>query len=208
MIRGILVLAGLTIKEAIWRRVFLAALVISALYLGFAFLPLHIRTSFFVGLDLATARNNTGRIFAWLGCGTIKFFGAVLAVALSAGAITSEIDRGVLAVIVPKPIPRCDLSGQMARNRLAAGRVCRRLGSITGLCDLASNRDLSFTYLGRHSGGGLVPCAIYDIDPLFFDVCDLRAVVLSRADCGGGRSRRRFAAQPVALAGHSPAGYA
>ncbi len=106
MIRGIFILAGLTIKEAIRRRVFLAALIISALYVGFAFLPLHIRTGFLVGLDMGMARNNTGRIFAWLGCGTIKFFGAVLAVALSAGAITSEIDRGVLSVIVPKPIPR------------------------------------------------------------------------------------------------------
>lgn len=106
MIHGILILAGLTIKEAIRRRVFLAALIISALYLGFAFLPLHIHVGIFVGLDLPTAKNNTGRIFAWLGCGTIKFFGAVLAVALSAGAITSEIDRGVLSVIVPKPIPR------------------------------------------------------------------------------------------------------
>lgn len=106
MIGGILTLAGLTVKEAIRRRVFLAALVIAGLYVLFAFLPLHIHTGFLIGLDLPTARNNTGRIWAWLGCGTIKFFGSVLAVALSAGAITSEIDRGVLAVIVPKPIPR------------------------------------------------------------------------------------------------------
>ena len=106
MINGIWTLAGLTVQEAIRRRIFLAALIIAALYVGFSFLPLHIRTGFFVGLDMATARNNTGRIFAWLGCGTIKFFGAVLAVTLSAGAITSEVDRGVLAVIVPKPIPR------------------------------------------------------------------------------------------------------
>lgn len=106
MINGIWTLAGLTVREAIRRRIFLAALVIAALYVGFAFLPLHIKTGFFIGLDMATARNNTGRIFAWLGCGTIKFFGAVLAVALSAGAITAEVDRGVLSVIVPKPIPR------------------------------------------------------------------------------------------------------
>ncbi len=106
MIGGILTLAGLTVKEAIRRRIFLAALVIAGLYVLFAFLPLHIHTSFFIGMDLPTARNNTGRIWAWLGCGTIKFFGSVLAVALSAGAITSEIDRGVLSVIVPKPIPR------------------------------------------------------------------------------------------------------
>lgn len=106
MIPGVLTLAGLTIREAIRRRVFLAALVISLLYVGFAFLPLHIRTSPFMGMDMETAKNNSGRIFAWLGCGTIKFFGAILAVALSAGAITAEVDRGVLSVIVPKPIPR------------------------------------------------------------------------------------------------------
>lgn len=106
MINGIWVLAGLTVREAIRRRIFLAALVIAALYVGFSFLPLHIRTGPFIGFDLPAAKNNTGRIFAWLGCGTIKFFGAVLAVALSAGAISAEVDRGVLSVIVPKPIPR------------------------------------------------------------------------------------------------------
>ena len=106
MMQGVLTLAGLTIKEAIRRRVFLAALIIAAFYVAFGFLPLHIHKSFVVGLDMVTARNNTGRIFAWLGCGTIKFFGSVLAVALSAGAITAEVDRGVLSVIVPKPIPR------------------------------------------------------------------------------------------------------
>lgn len=103
---GVFTLAGLTIREALRRRIFLAALVIAALYVGFAFLPLHIKPSFLVGLDMVSARNNSGRLFVWLGCGTIKFFGSVLAVALSAGAITSEIDRGVLSVIVPKPIPR------------------------------------------------------------------------------------------------------
>lgn len=106
MMAGVLTLAGLTIKEALRRRVFLAALIIAALYVGFGFLPLHIHKSFVVGLDMATARNNTGRIFAWLGCGTIKFFGSVLAVALSAGAITAEVDRGILSVIIPKPISR------------------------------------------------------------------------------------------------------
>ena len=106
MIPGVFTLAGLTIREAIRRRVFLAALVIACLYALLAFLPLPIHTGFFIGLDIATARNNTGRIFAWLGCGTIKFFGSILAVALSAGAITAEIERGGLSIIVPKPIPR------------------------------------------------------------------------------------------------------
>lgn len=106
MIPGVFTLAGLTIREAIRRRVFLAALVIACLYVAFAFLPLHIRLSPLMGFDMPTALNNTGRIFAWLGCGTIKFFGSILAVALSAGAITAEVERGVLAIIVPKPVPR------------------------------------------------------------------------------------------------------
>jgi len=106
MIPGVFTLAGLTIREAIRRRVFLAALVISCLYVAFAFLPLHIRLNPLMGLDMPTAKDNTGRVFAWLGCGTIKFFGSILAVALSAGAITAEVERGVLAIIVPKPIPR------------------------------------------------------------------------------------------------------
>ena len=106
MIPGLLTLAGLTIREAIRRRVFLAALVIAGLYVVFAFLPIHTRPNPFFGLDMATARDNNGRVFAWLGCGTIKFFGAILAVALSAGAITAEADRGLLSTVVPKPIPR------------------------------------------------------------------------------------------------------
>lgn len=106
MIPGVFTLAGLTIREAIRRRIFLAALLISVLYIGFAFLPLHIRLNPLVGFDMPSALNNTGRIFAWLGCGTIKFFGSILAVALSAGAITAEVERGVLAIVVPKPIPR------------------------------------------------------------------------------------------------------
>ncbi len=106
---GIWTLAGLTVREAIRRRIFLAALVISLLYVLFAWLPLNIHTNPLVGLDMAHARDNTGRIFAWLGCGTIKFFGSILAVALSAGAITAEVDRGVLSVIVPKPLPRASV---------------------------------------------------------------------------------------------------
>lgn len=103
---GVFTLAGLTIREALRRRIFLAALVIAALYILLAFLPLHIHTNRFLGQNIDVAKNNVGRILVWLGCGTIKFFGAILAVALSAGAITSEIEKGVLSVIVPKPVPR------------------------------------------------------------------------------------------------------
>ncbi len=104
--RPVLVLAALTLREALRRRVFLAALLVAALFVLFAFLPLHIRTGPFIGAALAAARDNTGKIFAWLGCGTIKFFGSVLAVTLAAGALTAEVERGVLSTIVPKPLAR------------------------------------------------------------------------------------------------------
>jgi Cu-processing system permease protein len=102
----ILVLASLTLKEAFRRRVFFASLLVALLFFAFAFLPFHIHTGPLVGMDLATARDNTGKIFAWLGCGMIKFFGSILAVTLAAGSLTAEVERGVLSTIVPKPLAR------------------------------------------------------------------------------------------------------
>ena len=103
---AVFILAGLTLKEAMRRRVFFAALLIAGLFGLFAFLPMPIHTGFLVGLDMDTARNNTGKIFAWMGCGSIKFFSSILAVTLAAGAITAEVDKGVLSTVVPKPLPR------------------------------------------------------------------------------------------------------
>lgn len=102
----VFVLAGLTLREALRRRVFLAAVLVAGLFVLFAFLPIPIRTGPIVGLTLDKARDSAGRIFAWLGCGTIKFFGSILAVTLAAGSLTAEVERGVLSTIVPKPLAR------------------------------------------------------------------------------------------------------
>jgi ABC-type transport system involved in multi-copper enzyme maturation permease subunit len=101
-----LTLAGLTIREAVRRRVFVASLLIAGIFFLWAILPLPMRTGPFVGWDMDTARDNIGKIFAWMGCGMIKFFSSVLAVTLAAGAITAEVDKGVLSVVIPKPLPR------------------------------------------------------------------------------------------------------
>ena len=103
---AIAILAGLTLKEAARRRVFLAAVLVAGMFVLFAFLPLPIKTGPLIGLTMDEAKDNTGKIFAWLGCGTIKFFGSVLAVTLAAGSITAEVERGVLSTIVPKPLAR------------------------------------------------------------------------------------------------------
>ena len=98
-------LAGLTIKEAVRRRVFLASLLVALIFVLFAVLPLHLGRGV-EGADLQSMQERTARILAWAGCGVIKFFASVLAVTLAAGAITAEVDRGVLSIVAPKPMPR------------------------------------------------------------------------------------------------------
>ena len=166
LIGGILTLAGLTIREAIRRRVFLAALVIAGLYVLLAFLPVHIRPKPFIGFDMESARNNVGRIWAWLGCGTIKFFGSVLAVALSAGAISAEVDRGILSVIVPKPIPRAAVYVGKWLGILCLMAVC--VAGWGGLLAFAIWRQTG-TY-HPHLWGGILAAGLF---PLLFTTLTL-----------------------------------
>jgi ABC-type transport system involved in multi-copper enzyme maturation permease subunit len=99
-------IASLTIKEAIRRRTWIATLLVSLIFIAWAALPLHLRTHASTDDDPNTMLDTIGKTFAWMGCGTIKFFSSILAITLAAGAITTEIDKGVLSVIVPKPMSR------------------------------------------------------------------------------------------------------
>jgi len=106
---GVLTLAGLTIREAMRKKVFIASLLIAAIFVFWALLPMPIRPGMMTGPDEAHALDFFARLFAWFGCGMIKFFSSVLAVTLAAGALTAEIERGVLAVVVPKPMSRMSI---------------------------------------------------------------------------------------------------
>lgn len=99
-------LAGLTIKEAIRRRLFIAGLLIAMLLAGLAFIHIPMRRPSPLAPDAASQLLLRSQTFAWLGCGMIKFFSSILAVTLAAGAITAEVDKGVLSTVVPKPLPR------------------------------------------------------------------------------------------------------
>ena len=99
-------IASLTIKEAMRRRTWIATLLVSLIFAGWAALPLHLRLHASADGDPNTMLDTIGKTFAWMGCGTIKFFSSILAITLAAGAITTEIDKGVLSVIVPKPMSR------------------------------------------------------------------------------------------------------
>jgi Cu-processing system permease protein len=106
---AILTIARLTIKEAIRRRVFIASILIALIFVLMAFLHVPVRPDPMTGMVDQSAHDNLGKVWAWLGCGMIKFFSSVLAVTLTAGTISAEVERGVLSVIVPKPLSRAEI---------------------------------------------------------------------------------------------------
>jgi ABC-type transport system involved in multi-copper enzyme maturation permease subunit len=100
------VIVALTLKEAMRRRAFLGTLIILVALYGLSFLPRAFKEAFGgserqfeVGVNLAVL----------FGVDIIKFFSAVLAILLCAGAITAEIERGYLAAILPRPLHRWEL---------------------------------------------------------------------------------------------------
>ncbi|GIV04925.1 MAG: hypothetical protein KatS3mg016_0500 [Fimbriimonadales bacterium] len=100
------VIVALTLKEAMRRRAFLGTVIILIALYGLSFLPRAFKEAFGgnerqfeVGVNLAVL----------FGVDIIKFFSAVLAILLCAGAITAEIERGYLAAILPRPLHRWEL---------------------------------------------------------------------------------------------------
>lgn len=99
-----LTIARLTVKEAIRRRFVLAGVLISGFFFVLAFAPIRPHSTLIFSAQ--AMREITGAEMALQGGHMVEFFGFLFAVALAAGTISSEVERGVLAVIVPKPIPR------------------------------------------------------------------------------------------------------
>jgi ABC-type transport system involved in multi-copper enzyme maturation permease subunit len=97
-------IAELTWKEAVRRRFVYAGLLICVAFLVIAFIPIHPRRAFLFPDDQVTTL--IGQIIATFGGHIAEFFAFLFAITLSAGSISSELDRGVLSVILPKPISR------------------------------------------------------------------------------------------------------
>jgi ABC-type transport system involved in multi-copper enzyme maturation permease subunit len=92
-----LVIAGLTIREGIRRNVLIGAAVIGLIILLFGLLRFNSNGA--PALQMA-------QLMGWSGCGMIKFFSSVMAVTLAAGAVSAEIERGLMSTVAPKPLPR------------------------------------------------------------------------------------------------------
>src|SRR5438874_628314 len=99
-------LAGLTIREALRRRIYIGAFCIALLFLGLLFLPgfaTHNRQGIEIDPPLQAS------LLTLAGLGMIKFFSAVLGITLAAGAIATELERGTLYVILSKPLTRAQI---------------------------------------------------------------------------------------------------
>lgn len=102
-LRATLTIAGLTIREALRRKITVGAFVIALLFLGLLFLPrFAAQTGRGVELDIPAQV----AILTMVGLAMIKFFSAVLGITLASGAISAELERGTLYVILSKPIRR------------------------------------------------------------------------------------------------------
>lgn len=104
-------LIRLTIQEAIRRRFFIGVLLVSLLFIGIMYLPHSFERR-------GRLRRNPERpaivlpvetqvqLMTHAGFIVINFFGPMLAIALSAGALSGEIEKGTLIPILSKPLTR------------------------------------------------------------------------------------------------------
>lgn len=112
---GLLLMARFTLQEAIRRRFFFAVLILSALMLGAFSLLLHQAISAI--MDNRAPGNQLPSVFlvsfgvpiAILTIWLVYLLGSVLTIVMTVNMISSEIDAGTFAVIVPKPIRRAEI---------------------------------------------------------------------------------------------------
>lgn len=98
-----LTIAALTLKETLRRRAPFMTILVAVLLIIPAFIPITGRLKL---LPPAEAGNIIASLYTFLGTDIVKFFVSTLAIALSAGAISAELERGVLSAILPKPLSR------------------------------------------------------------------------------------------------------
>lgn len=108
-----LLMARFTVREALHKRVVhgilaltIAFVLVFTLGVWFAF---HQLGTVQGGAQMATVHRMVALQFTMLGMNAVSGIGALLAIFLSVGTISSEIDAGTLHAIVPKPLTRRDI---------------------------------------------------------------------------------------------------
>ena len=103
-----LVIARFTLQEAISRRLVLAGLVLSLLFLGlfaFGFSALYGRAQ---GAQSGMAPLLAAALLTLMGLYVVNFMAGFLALFLSVGSISGEIDAGTLHAVLARPIRRAE----------------------------------------------------------------------------------------------------
>lgn len=150
---AVLTIAGLTLKEAVRRRTFLGALLMGLLILGLSLLLQILRAQMqasvadgshdavWFSLNYPLARS----VVMTLCLSSIRVLGSLFAILLAGGAISGEIDRGLLAVILPKPMPRWHilLGKWIGLNVILAGSVLVWGLTVWASLSLQTHADLS-----------------------------------------------------------------
>lgn len=111
---AIVTIAALTLTEAVRRRTLLGSLLLGLLTLGLSLLlwVIHARMQHLVAVGrqnaewMAIQYPLAQSAIMSLCLSSIKTLGAIFGALLAGGAISSEIERGLLAVILPRPLPR------------------------------------------------------------------------------------------------------
>lgn len=101
--RAIYLIASLTLKETMRRRLWVASLLASLAVVGFVFVA---KLGASVRAHDPIVQSVVPRITLILGLDVVKFFGSVMAMTLASGAIALEVERGMLYAILYKPVYR------------------------------------------------------------------------------------------------------
>ena len=150
---AVFTIAGLTLKEAVRRRTFLGALLLGLSILGLSLLLQIIRAQMqasvadgshdavWFALNYPLARS---AVMA-LCLSSIRVLGSIFAILLAGGAISGEIERGLLAIVLPRPIPRWHilLGKWIGLNVILAGSVLVWGLAVWASLSLQTHADLS-----------------------------------------------------------------
>lgn len=161
--RRVLAVAGITFREAWRRKVVLAAVAMAAAYLGLYWLGAH-----YTGVQFARAgaggpsdlmqRAGAAQLL-YLGLFPTSFIVALTAVFASAGAISGEVDSGVMAGVLTRPVRRWEVVTGKAIG-LASMLVLFSVAVMGGLIGIA------VWQMGSPVKDALPAMALFTLEPL------------------------------------------
>ncbi|MBI2864113.1 MAG: ABC transporter permease [Chloroflexi bacterium] len=111
---NVITVARFTFREALKKKVVLAAGILSVVFLALYALGFH----FFVDESARTAAANSNPatyfarqfgVLVMMGLYVVNFFGGLLAIFTAVGTISGEIESGTLHAVVPKPVRRWEI---------------------------------------------------------------------------------------------------